>query len=160
MAEKIGISEPALYRHFKNKAEIVRALIVQFEIDPVSMQEEYSGWELLKAFFAKRVEQVISEPHWANIIFSEELFIHDSEYSGVIREIMRKNQSMVMENLAVAMKRGEIRNDIAPEMVFRMTAGSLRLLIKQWGFSGESFDLREQSRILFQAWDRIWKMEK
>ena len=159
LAEKIGISEPALYRHFKNKAEIIQAMIIQFDVDFEAVCNSYSGWDLVKKFFIYRIEQVIAEPQWANIMFSEELFIHTEEYSVLIKEMMHKHRNMIMENLVLAMKTGEIRNDIPPEVIFRMTAGSLRLLIKQWGFSGNAFDLQVQTNILFNAWDVLWKIK-
>ena len=64
-----------------------------------------------------------------------------------------------MENLVIAVKNDEIRNDIDPAVVFRMIAGSLRLLIKQYGMSGRAFDLYEQSNILFHTWDILFKIK-
>ena len=59
----------------------------------------------------------------------------------------------------IASKNGVIRNDIAPEMIFRMLAGSLRLLIKQYGMSGNAFDLSSESTILFDTWDTLFKIK-
>ncbi|MBQ9771473.1 MAG: helix-turn-helix transcriptional regulator, partial [Lentisphaeria bacterium] len=47
LAEYIGISEPALYRHFKNKSEIIRAMLMQFDVDLESLRRKHSGWELV-----------------------------------------------------------------------------------------------------------------
>ena len=159
LAEYIGISEPAFYRHFKNKAEIIRAMLMQFDVDLESICRNRSGWELVKAFFVYRIEQVMSEPHWANVIFSEELFIHTGEYSAQMKEMMHRHRNLILENLVFAMKNGEIRKDMDPAVIFRMIAGSLRLLIKQWGFSGKSFDLQAESHRLFTAWDVLWKIK-
>ena len=104
-------------------------------------------------------EQIINAPQWANIIFSEELFLHSNEYSALLKEMMHKHRNLIMEHLVLAVKNGEIRSDIAPADIFRMLAGSLRLLIKQWGFSGKSFDLQAESTMLFNAWDVLWKIK-
>ena len=156
LAATVGISEPALYRHFSNKAEIVRAMIACFDDDVENLKNTQSGWQFIKAFFTHRIEQVRTEPALANIIYSEELFIHNSEYAGLMKEMMHKHRNMIMENIVIASKNGIIRNDIAPEMIFRMLAGSLRLLIKQYGVSGNAFDLCEQSNILFHTWDVLF----
>ena len=50
-------------------------------------------------------------------------------------------------------------NNLAPEMIFRMLAGSLRLLIKQYGMSGNAFDLCSESTILFDTWDTLFKIK-
>jgi hypothetical protein len=41
-----------------------------------------------------------------------------------------------------AVEDGAIRADIPKDTLFRLILGPLRLLIKQWGLSGGSFDLR------------------
>ena len=101
LAEKISISEPAIYRHFKNKSEIVRAMIRQFDVDFDAVRCSCSGWDLVKKFFVCRIEQVIDEPQWANIMFSEELFIHTEECSGLMKEMMHKHRDLIMENIHI-----------------------------------------------------------
>ncbi|MBQ7402299.1 MAG: TetR/AcrR family transcriptional regulator [Lentisphaeria bacterium] len=159
LAASVGISEPALYRHFANKAEIIRAMIACFDDDLENLQNNQSGWQFIKAFFAHRIERVRSEPALANIIYSEELFIHNSEYADLMKKMMQKHRNMIMDNIVIAVKQGIIRSDIAPEMVFRMLAGSLRLLIKQYGMSGNAFDLYDQSNSLFHTWDVLFKIK-
>ena len=159
LAAAVGISEPALYRHFSNKAEIVQAVIGCFDDDVENLKNTQRGWQFIKAFFAHRIEQVKTEPALANMIYSEELFIHNSDYAGLMKEMMHKHRNMIMENIVIASKNGVIRNDIAPEMIFRMLAGSLRLLIKQYGMSGNAFDLCSESTILFDTWDTLFKIK-
>ena len=134
-------------------------MILQFDVDFEAVRQSCAGWDLVKKFFVRRIQQVIQEPQWASIMFSEELFIHTEEYSALMKAMMHKHRDMILENLVFAMESGEIRKDISPEVIFRMTAGSLRLLIKQWGFSGNAFDLQAQSDILFGAWDSLWKIK-
>ena len=155
----VGISEPALYRHFANKAEIVRAMMAYFDADVENLKNTQRGWQFVKAFFAHRIEQVRTRPALANIIYSEELFIHNAEYAGLMKEMMHTHREMLMENIVIASKTGLVRNDIAPEMIFRMLAGSLRLLIKQYGMSGNSFDLCAESTILFNTWDVLFTVK-
>ena len=159
LAAAVGISEPALYRHFANKAEIVRAMLSCFDNNLENLKNTQRGWQFIKAFFAHRIEQVRTEPALANMIYSEELFIHNSNYAGLLKEMMHKHRNIIMENIVFAINTGVIRNDIAPEMIFRMLAGSLRLLIKQYGMSGNAFDLCTESTILFNTWDMLFKVK-
>ena len=76
-----------------------------------------------------------------------------------MKKMMQKHRNLIMENIVIAVKQGIIRSDIAPEMVFRMLAGSLRLLIKQYGMSGNAFDLYDQSNSLFHTWDVLFKIK-
>ena len=44
IAESIGVSEPAVYRHFKNKTEIVKGIIEKFDQDIIL---QYEGIEFV-----------------------------------------------------------------------------------------------------------------
>ena len=51
LAAAVGISEPALYRHFSNKAKIVQAVIGCFDDDVENLKNTQRGWQFIKAFF-------------------------------------------------------------------------------------------------------------
>ena len=72
--------------------------------DVENPQTTQSGWQFIKAFFAHRIEQVKTEPALANIIYSEDLFIHNSLYAGLMKELMHKHRNMIVENIVIASK--------------------------------------------------------
>ena len=50
LAGAVGISEPALYRHFPGKGEIIRAMITHFDSGVESLQITQSSWQFIKDF--------------------------------------------------------------------------------------------------------------
>lgn len=155
LSAAIGVTEPALYRHFKNKAEIVKAMMTRFD-GAVSMGRSSSaGLEAVKTFVRNRIEQVCQTPDLASVMFAEEIFMDDSEFRHLMLQMVRRHKTRLNKNFQIGQERGEIRADIAPDILFRLVLGPVRLLIKQWGMTGQAFDLRAKGDELLEALVKI-----
>jgi len=146
LAGELGVTEPALYRHFLNKAEIVKAMIYTFESvsDEVFVMiesEGIRGISALELFIKNRFLVVSRKPALAKVIFSEEQFLVDPEYSSMLLGLMHRHKDHLCQMLLEAQAEGTVRSDIRQEMLFRLIFGPVRLLIKQWGLSQQGFDL-------------------
>ncbi len=155
LAGELGITEPALYRHFLNKSEIVKAMICSFELlsDEVFVRIEHEGIRGLSAveLFVKNRFMVVSrKPSLSKVLFSEEQFIDDPEYSSLLMGMMHRHKEHLCRMLGEAQVDGTVRSDIRLEMMFRLIFGPVRLLIKQWGLSQQGFDL-------LKAGDEMWE---
>lgn len=148
LAEKLGITEPAIYRHFRNKSEIIRTLIGEFDRGIPDQTGESSGFEAVARFIRSRIAQVAEQPPLAKVVFSEELFLEEPDFSRLLLAMMHRHREKLAESFREAQHAGEIRADIPEEMLFRLVFGPVRLLVKQWGLSGEAFDLRAKGEEL------------
>ncbi len=149
----LGITEPALYRHFKNKAEIVKVMIVNFEelADAAITDREADGLCGIETFVKSRFTLVAGNPPLAKVMFSEELFMDDEECSALLLDMMHRHRGSLRRMFLNARKAGEIRGDIEVDMLFRLVLGPVRLLIKQWGMSKQAFDLVKEGNRLWNA---------
>ena len=151
LAEKLGITEPAIYRHFRNKSEIIRTLIGEFDRGIPDQTGESSGFEAVARFIRSRIAQVAEQPPLAKVVFSEELFLEEPDFSRLLLAMMHRHREKLAESFREAQHAGEIRADIPEEMLFRLVFGPVRLLVKQWGLSGGAFDLREKGEELIRV---------
>lgn len=149
----LGITEPALYRHFKNKAEIVKAMIANFEVlaDAAVTDREADGLRGIETFVKSRFSLVAGNPPLSKVMFSEELFMDDEECSALLLEMMHRHKGRLRRMFLKAQESGEIRRDIEIDMLFRLVLGPVRLLIKQWGMSKHAFNLVEEGNRLWNA---------
>lgn len=152
LAENLGITEPAIYRHFANKAEIIKAMIVNFEAD--IYHQSGHGMRGIEAFVKSRFSLVHANPPLAKVMFAEELFMDDEECSDLLTGMMHRHHDALTEMLATAQSNGDIRDDISSDMMFRLIFGPVRLLIKQWWMSGQGFDLVEAGNELWKALEK------
>lgn len=158
IADAIGVTEPAVYRHFRNKSEIIKGLISRFDL-AVEFGNG-AGFEPVAEFIRARVKQVLAEPDLARVLFSEELFMESEDYSRELLGLMHRHRERLVELLRAGQLRGEIRSDIGVEELFRLIMGPVRLLIKQWGMSGCGFDLKRKSEALLAALKRLLEIKK
>lgn len=141
LSTAIGVTEAALYRHFPGKTEIIQAMVSRFEED-VDDIGELRGWAAIEAALIRRTELVLAKPDLARVVFAEELFKDSPEIEQILHGMMQRHYKIMERHFQEAVKDGAIRADIPMDTLFRLILGPLRLLIKQWGLSGGSFDLR------------------
>ena len=141
LSTAIGVTEAALYRHFPGKTEIIQAMVSRFEED-VDDIGELRGWAAIEAALVRRTELVLAKPDLARVLFAEELFKDSPEIAQILHGMMQRHYKIMEQHFQEAVEDGVIRADIPMDTLFRLILGPLRLLIKQWGLSGGSFDLR------------------
>lgn len=151
LAEKLNITEPAIYRHFRNKSEIIRTLIGEFDRGVPELPPELTGFEAVARFVRNRFGQVAAQPPLAKVLFAEELFMEDPQFAQLLLEMMHRHREKLGEHFREAQRSGEIRSDVPEEMLFRLVFGPVRLLVKQWGLSGGAFDLRRKGEELIDV---------
>ncbi len=155
LSESIGVTEPAIYRHFKNKAAIIQEMISRFDRAVPTSGSSVTGLEAIKSFIRNRIIQVSENPDLARVVFAEELFMGDTMYQELLLEMMHRHKSVMQKHFRLGQKRGEIRTDIAEDILFRLVFGPVRLLVKQWGRCGNMFGLRAKGEELIEAFDKI-----
>ncbi len=156
LAGLLGVTEPALYRHFAGKQEIVKAMIAGFE-DGIRWDAAAHGLHGIEVFAKGRFRQVAANPPLARVMFAEELFMADPECAALLLQLMHRHKDRLRRYFEEAREAGEIRSDLAPDMLFRLVFGPVRLLVKQWGLSGQGFDLIAAGDELWDALSKILK---
>lgn len=157
LGEALGITEPAVYRHFASKAEIVKAMIRSFGFasDQTIAGIPQTGMAGLKAFIASRFTLAANNPPLAKVMFAEELFMGEPEYAELVLGMMHSHRDALRRMFREAVAAGELRDDIEPDTLFRIVFGPVRLLIKQWAMSNRAFDLEAAGA---ELWDSLKKL--
>jgi TetR/AcrR family fatty acid metabolism transcriptional regulator len=158
IAKQLGISEPAIYRHFESKMAILLAILAQFKEHSRAhltraRSLESSGILRLETIFLEHAGQFVKHPHTAVVVFSEELFQNDLRLAEEVFAMMTLAQETVAEIIGEAQINGEIRPDLPQDHLALMILGTLRLLVKRWHLSHYAFDLQQESA-------RVWESLK
>jgi len=154
LSSALGITEPALYRHFRNKSEIVKAMIHSFEHRSTQVFGEIlslslHGLDAVEFFVKDRFRLVVAQPALARVLFSEEQFIDEPEYAHLLLAMMHSHRNHLSRMLSEAQASGALRRDISGDMLFRLILGPVRLIIKQWALSNQAFDLLKSGEQLW-----------
>ncbi len=146
LAARLKLSEPALYRHFKDKRDILLAILKFFQANQRAMYARVSAapespLRILEGMIGQVFRGFAAKPAMATIIFAEGMFQNDSRLSGMIHAIMDERKEQFAALIGAGQAKGEIRGDIDKDQLALVAMGSMRLIVTRWRLSGFAFDL-------------------
>ena len=156
LAQSIGVTDAALYRHFESKKELIRMVLCYFEQVSCEVIQrinslQISPLEKVSRFVLDRYEIFENDPDLAMVMFSEELFKNDPSFEENLLSIMHIHRDEVMGYIMQGQRIGQIRENLNPMHLFRMIVGSMRLLVTQWNMSRHAFDLQAEGKSLLNT---------
>ncbi len=159
IALEIGISEPAIYRHFSSKLEILKAVITNFQIkmQPASekLKEFSNSISKIESFILEHLKIINLNPDFAKVIFSEANFQNEENLILKMNNMMNQSHKILETIVQSGQKKDEIRSDINSLSIVRMIIGSMRLLVTQWSMSGMIFNLETEGKQLCDDMKKI-----
>ena len=160
IANKMSFSEPAIYRHFKDKTEIIKSvLLFQREIIKNGIfkiiESDISSIEKLKTIMDFQFNHFKKNPSIITIIFSESSFQYF--VAEVIRKMIKKRNQKLIQILKDGQIEGGIRNDISAKQLATIIMGSMRLTVLNWKLSNFETDLTKQGKELWQTIEKLIK---
>jgi len=146
LAREVGVSEPALYRHFSNKVDILQQVLSYLRLRIVQRLKDITSSELsppekLRELVSRQFAAFTSRPEIVVVLLSEGLYQNNRELSSLVFSIMQESSSFYLQVIRDGQASGEFRNDIPAERIAFMIMGSMRFCVIQWHLSGNSYDL-------------------
>lgn len=156
LAQSIGVTDAALYRHFESKKELIRMVLCYFEQVSCEVIQrinslQISPLEKVSRFVLDRYEVFENDPDLPMVMFSEELFKNDPSFEENLLSIMHIHRDEVMGYIMQGQRIGQIRENLNPMHLFRMIVGSMRLLVTQWNMSRHAFNLQAEGKSLLNT---------
>lgn len=131
IAQAIGVSDAAVFRHYRNKEEIVAAAIARFEEllegdDPEASAEE-DPLSRLGAFFVRRLHKVRRYPEILRLAFNDRLAeVAGPSGAARVQQVIGRSIGFQHACLKQAQKEGLVAADVPTELLVWMVTGSLR----------------------------------
>jgi AcrR family transcriptional regulator len=156
ISQTIGISEPAIYRHFKNKFEILMTVLNSFELiasDVLNSDQikSLTSLDKIEYFLLDRYARCVENPKLAKVMFLDGNFQDDDKLKQKVLSIMHSHKDEMHKVISAGQQNGEIRDDIDTTSLFRLIFGPMRLLVTQWCLSGCRFNLVVEGQKLWNA---------
>lgn len=152
LAEDIGLSEPALYRHFKSKNEILLSVLEYFKmemksrIQSIQFKEGDSYAERLRLIFNSQLQTLTDKPAIVSVIFAESIFHFDENLSNKVAEIMDLMQNYVLENVKNGQENGQYSKVIGASTLTTIIIGGMRMTVLKWKLSGHKSNLMKDGK--------------
>ena len=160
LAEKMGFSEPAIYRHFKNKTDILSSVLNYFGMGLKTkmtelIQSEDKGIEKLKEIIDFQFEHFSNHPAIVMVIFAETSFQYEEKLSSAVHNILTNKKERVVSIIQQGQKDSSIRSDVDPNQLASVFMGSMRFTILQWRLNNYSNDLKKEGVLLWETLEKL-----
>ena len=148
LSRELGISEPAIYRHFESKSDILAAMLEFLHSDTIAIFDQVQTGESplarLRSYYTLLFGRLQRNPATAAVVFSDEAFMNEDRLAATVRALVELTIDNTTALLAQAKRNGEIRSDIDEYGLATLLAGGVRLLVRRWHMAGNSWDLGAQ----------------
>ncbi|HZG76629.1 MAG TPA: TetR/AcrR family transcriptional regulator [Paenibacillus sp.] len=150
IAKREGISEAALYRHFKNRNDIVAAVVAYYanqDHDIVaSLAELDLGPAESVAYIIERMAAYYEEhPAVSAIMNAFDSMQYDAEQAQTASEIYRFRKLSVERLLRKAQAEGTLRRAVDPELLSSVIWSAFFAQVYEWRGQGYSYSLRRKT---------------
>src|SRR5690554_3494568 len=142
LAADINLSEPALYRHFAGKNEILLGLLVYFKdemeerISQLSFEKDEKAGDRLRKIFNSQLVTFEQKPAIVSVIFAESIFHFDKSLSNKVSEIIDSMHKVVHENIKTGQSKNQYSTLIKPGTMTTIITGGMRMAVMKWKLSG------------------------
>ncbi|MBN2635574.1 MAG: TetR/AcrR family transcriptional regulator [Prolixibacteraceae bacterium] len=160
ISKEIGISEPAIYRHFESKTEILLGVLSSLKDMAVMLAGivttyDAKATEKLDFLFSRMLDLFSETPSMVSVIFSEEIFNNDETLKSKINEIVTLHTNTIEAIILNGQNENNIRTDIDKTNLALIAMGSFRLLVKKWELNNHSFSLIEKGKAHIQIINKV-----
>lgn len=155
IAERAGMSEANIYRHFRGKGEIFQAVaghIGATLMARAAMIAAGSGrpLEKLRTIFLRHFDLVADNPGIPRFVFSEEVHLRDRKLAEEMAQRMASYVETIAGVIAAGTAEGDFRAGLLPRETAMTLLGMISFTAIRWSLADHSFDIRD-------AANRLWE---
>ena len=156
LAAMLGVSEPAFYRHFRSKSDMLMAILECFDgvrrrLFADLRDGSADSLAAVEAIISRHLDLFERNRTFVTLLFPEEMLQGREELQNKVREMMGFGRGQIARIVEEGIARGEIRPDLDPDQIALLVSGSLRLIVTCWRLNKFTGDLREEGARLWRT---------
>ncbi len=156
MAKEIGVSEGAIYRHFKSKNDVLSFLIDDIEDTLIgdinkNSRSPLNSLEMLQNIIADHMSSIEQRKGVTFQVIAEIISLGDKKLNKKIYAVIENYINRVKIILADGVKSGIISPDVDLESAALLFFGMIQGLVNIWALSQYNFNLQ-------QRYQNVWKV--
>ena len=153
---QMNISESAICRYFKNKEEIITAMLEKLAN---SMENELANCirvsdppqKRFKALFHAQFSFFQNHQHMVIAIFSEGLLMESNYTKNQIVKLLNLNMKYLMPILMEGQQKGVFINTITTEELMHIVMGAFRFRMLKWRIANFQFNINRYGGFMIQS---------
>jgi AcrR family transcriptional regulator len=165
VAKEVGLTEAAIYRHFKSKREVL-SFLMDYIMD--SMLNEFERPEVQNSHSLKALDALLKQ-HLSEIeqrrgmsfqVIAEIISLGDKRLNREVYDKLNIYIDRLRELLAKGVQAKAVRDDIDLGASALLLFGMIQGLVNIWALGGYCFDLSEKFKPLWEIFQEAIKVRK
>lgn len=156
VARAVGITQPAIFRHFPKKQNLWEAVATRIS---GRMRKQWSGVlgagmpadERLRRLITTQLQFIRSNPAIPAILFSRELHSGSETLRKAFYGLMSKLHGVIAGIVEAGIAEGTFRDDLDSRDAAFVLLGFVQGLAVRWSLSGKSFDIVDEGGRLLEV---------
>jgi len=149
IAKEIGVSQGAIYRHFKSKREILDFLIDYIEENLIGDIEkndpQANTLEILENILQNHISAIEQRKGVSFLVVAEIISLGDKRLNRKIYDVLNNYIDHIKNIIIRGMRAGEIKAGIDPGMTATTFFSIIQGLVSLWALSNYTFTLEEKA---------------
>jgi AcrR family transcriptional regulator len=157
MAKEVGISEAAIYRHFKSKTEILSFLadsVADGLLHDIDMAGSvgFTSVDIIDEILKTHLSRIEQRRGLSFLVLAEIISFGDKSLNRKVSDNIQIYVERLRLLLADGVRAGLVREDVDLEAASLLLFGMIQGLVNIWALSGYKFDLTEKYSGLWRVY--------
>jgi AcrR family transcriptional regulator len=155
IADRVGIAQPTVFRHFKTRDAILRAALewigkgLLTVLTPILAGRGPADVRL-RQLLSRQLQFISQRKGLPRLLFSERLHLEDPELKAVVRRIIESYTDRVSALLAEGVAEGCFRNDLNTDETALLIVSLIQGLVMRWSITDFELPLEAQDEVLWR----------
>jgi len=157
IARKVGMSQPALFRHFRSREAILQAVVshARSELERLAAQalaRQDAPLEALQHFARNLLGFVERNPGMPRLLFHQVAKGERAPYQRPLAHLVSMQRSLVAELVREAQRRGQVSEQVDSRGAAALFVALVQGVLLQWQLSDAASSLGESGAALLEFW--------
>lgn len=155
IAERVGIAQPTIFRHFKTRDAILHAALewigksMLAALAPI-LAGGGPADERLRRLLGRQLRFISRRKGMPRLLFSERLHLEDPQLKAVVLRVMEAYRERVTGLLREGMAEGCFRADLDADETARLIVALMQGLVMRWSLTDFALPLAEQDEAIWR----------
>lgn len=154
IADRVGIAQPTIFRHFKTRDAIFRSAMewiatAMFKVLEGVFSASLPADERMQQLLRRQLEFIGKRRGVPRLLFSDRLHLEDPELKATVRRIMDRYIERLAGIIRDGMEAGLFRPELDPEVTARLIAATFQGLVMRWSIHDFDFPIEAQHASLW-----------
>ena len=165
IARIVGIVPSAIYRHFNNKSEILKAVLEmignRMKKNAIEAEQENgNSLSAIRSLLMRQVQLIMEFSAIPQILFSEEVYRENQELKSALHNMIMSYINALAEIVKKGQEDGWIRTDMEPQRIAIMFLGLFQPSAFLYHLSDGRFDIVKQVDLTWKIFRKAIKPSK